>query len=130
MNFIILSFKVKYQNMAKNKCLKMKNVISQGGNKIWYYCCMQTTKPLAQKEVENPKITLHPITSFKIFLWANWMIVEWYVDFVIRWTSKLLKNLKTPFFSRYSKFLPMGNWNRSRTSPKFFSKKNSNKYGR
>ena len=52
------------------------------------------------------------------------------VDFVIRWTGKLLKNLKTPFFSRYSKFLPMANWYRSRTSPKFFSKKNSNKCGR
>ena len=52
------------------------------------------------------------------------------VDVVIRWTGKLLKNLKTPFFSRYSKFLPMANWYRSRTSPKFFSKKNSNKCGR
>ena len=52
------------------------------------------------------------------------------VDFVMRWTGKLLKNLKTPFFSRYSKFLPMANWYRSRTSPKFFLKKNSNKCGR
>ena len=33
------------------------------------------------------------------------------------------KNLKTPFFSRYSKFLLVGNWYRSRTEPKFFSKK-------
>ena len=46
------------------------------------------------------------------------------------WTHKLLKNLKTPFFSRYSKFLPVDNWYRSRTKPKFFSKRNSNKYGR
>ena len=34
------------------------------------------------------------------------------------------------FFLRYSKFLPRGNWYRSRTSPKFFSKKNFNKCGR
>ena len=40
------------------------------------------------------------------------------------------KNCKTPFFSRYSKFLSMGNWYRSRTSPKNFLKKNSNKYSR
>ena len=52
------------------------------------------------------------------------------MDVVIRWTGKLLKNLKTPFFSWYSKFLPMANWYRSRTSPKFFSKKNSNKCSR
>ena len=31
------------------------------------------------------------------------------------------KNFKTPFFSRYHKFLPRGNSIRSRTSPKFFS---------
>ena len=31
------------------------------------------------------------------------------------------KNFKTPFFSRYHKFLPWGNSNMSKTSPKFFS---------
>ena len=46
------------------------------------------------------------------------------------WRWRLLKNLKTPFFSRYSKFLLIGNWYWSKTSPKFFSKKNSNNYGR
>ena len=30
------------------------------------------------------------------------------------------KNFKTPFFSRHQKFLPWGNSNRSKTSPKFF----------
>ena len=39
------------------------------------------------------------------------------------WRWRLLKNLKTPFFSRYSKFLLIGNWYWSKTSPKFFSKK-------
>ena len=40
------------------------------------------------------------------------------------WRYRLLKNLKTPFFfSRYSKFLLIGNWYWSKTSPKFFSKK-------
>ena len=46
------------------------------------------------------------------------------------WRWRLLKNLKTPFFSRYSKFLLIGNWYWSKTSPKFFLQKNSNKYGR
>ena len=46
------------------------------------------------------------------------------------WRYRLLKNLKTPFFSRYSKFLLIGNWYWSKTSPNFFSKKNSNNYGR
>ena len=46
------------------------------------------------------------------------------------WRWRLLKNLKTLFFSRYSKFLLIGNWYWSKTSPKFFSKKNSNNYGR
>ena len=40
-----------------------------------------------------------------------------------------LKNFKTPFFSRYHKFLPWGNSNMSKTSPKFFSKFFFNKYG-
>ena len=40
------------------------------------------------------------------------------------------KNFKTPFFSRYSKFLPWGSWYRSKTSPKNFFWKNLNKYGR
>ena len=31
------------------------------------------------------------------------------------------KNFKTPFFSRYQKFLSWGNSNWSRTTPKFFS---------
>ena len=39
------------------------------------------------------------------------------------WTHRLLENLKTLFFSRYSKFLMIGNWYWSKTSPKFFSKK-------
>ena len=30
------------------------------------------------------------------------------------------KNFKTPFFSKYQKFLPWGNSNRSKTSPKCF----------
>ena len=38
------------------------------------------------------------------------------------------KNSKTPFFSRYFKFLPVGNSNGSKTSPKFFSRKNSRNY--
>ena len=50
------------------------------------------------------------------------------MDFVIIWTRKLLKNLKMPFFSKYSKFLSIGNLNWSRTLPKFFSKKNSKKH--
>ena len=40
------------------------------------------------------------------------------------------KNFKTPFFSRYSKFLSWGSWYRSRTSPKNFFWKYLNKYGR
>ena len=32
------------------------------------------------------------------------------------------KNFKTPFFSRYQKFLSWGNSNGSKTKPKFFSK--------
>ena len=41
-----------------------------------------------------------------------------------------LKNLKTPFLSRYQKFLSWGNLNGSKTTPKFFSKFFFNKYGR
>ena len=40
------------------------------------------------------------------------------------------KNWKTPFFSRYSKFLSMGDWNWSKNAPVFFVLKNLNKYGR
>ena len=43
---------------------------------------------------------------------------------------KAFENFENPFFSRYSKFLLIGNWYWSKTSPKFFSKKNSNKCGR
>ena len=39
------------------------------------------------------------------------------------WRYRLLKNLKTPFLSRYSKFLLIGNWYWYKHSPKFFSKK-------
>ena len=45
------------------------------------------------------------------------------------WRWRLLKNLETPFFSRYSKFLLISNWYWSKTSPKSFSKKKSNNYG-
>ena len=40
------------------------------------------------------------------------------------------KNCKTPFFSRYSNFLLMGDWNWSKNYPVFFFLKNLNKYGR
>ena len=40
------------------------------------------------------------------------------------------KNCKTPFFSRYSNFLLMGDWNWSKRYPVFFFLKNLNKYGR
>ena len=40
------------------------------------------------------------------------------------------KNSKTPFFSRFSKFLLMGHWNWSKNAPVFFFLKNLNKYGR
>ena len=40
------------------------------------------------------------------------------------------KNFKTPLFSRYQKFLPLGSSYGSRTLPKNFSQKNLNKYGR
>ena len=46
------------------------------------------------------------------------------------WRYRLFKNLKTPFFSRYSKFLSMGDWNWSKNAPVFFVLKNLNKYGR
>ena len=39
------------------------------------------------------------------------------------------KNFKTPFFSRYLKFLSWGSRYGSRTSPKIFLKKYRNKYG-
>ena len=38
------------------------------------------------------------------------------------------KNFKTPFFWRYLKFLPLGNWYWSRTSPKNFFWKYLKKY--
>ena len=40
------------------------------------------------------------------------------------------KNCKTPFFSRYSNFLLIGDWNWSKNYPVFFFLKNLNKYGR
>ena len=40
------------------------------------------------------------------------------------------KNFKTPFFSRYQKFLSWGNSNGSKTTPKIFSIFFFNKYGR
>ena len=40
------------------------------------------------------------------------------------------KNFKTPFFWRYLKFLPLGNWYWSRTSPKKFFWKYLKKYRR
>ena len=40
------------------------------------------------------------------------------------------KNFKTPFFSRYHKFLPGSNSIRSKTTPVFFVSKNLNKYSR
>ena len=50
------------------------------------------------------------------------------MDSIIIWTKNSFEKLQNViFFSRYSKFLPLGYWYRSRTSPKFFSKKNSNK---
>ena len=39
------------------------------------------------------------------------------------------KNYKTPFFSRYSNFLLMGDWNWSKNDPVFFFLKSFNKYG-
>ena len=40
------------------------------------------------------------------------------------------KNWKMPFFSRYSKFLSMSDWNWSKNASVFFVIKNLNKYGR
>ena len=37
--------------------------------------------------------------------------------------SLIQKNFKTPFFESYFKFLPWGNWKRSRTTPKKIAEK-------
>ena len=37
------------------------------------------------------------------------------------WRYRLLKNLKTPFFSRYSKFFLVGDWKWSKTYPVFLT---------
>ena len=51
---------------------------------------------------------------------------------VLNWPGVLTRSkiFKTPFFERYLKFLPMGDWNWSKTSPVFFVLKNLNKYCR
>ena len=51
-------------------------------------------------------------------------------DIVIGGLMAEPKNLKTPFFLRYPKFLLMSDWNWSKNALIFFVLKNLNKYGR
>ena len=51
------------------------------------------------------------------------------MDIVIGGLTAEPKNLKTPFFSRFSKSLLISHWNWSINAPVFFFLKNLNKYG-
>ena len=65
---------------------------------------------------------LRALSSWQI--WKNILVlinVDLNMDYSISsgWCTRS-KNFKTPFFWRYLKFLPFGNWYGSRTSPKIF----------
>ena len=77
-------------------------------------------KFLEQRREDEDKITKMEEEEREVYLNQAWTALS-------SGPASPWKNCKTPFFSRYSKFLSMGNWYRSRTSPKFFLKKNSNK---
>ena len=98
----------------------------------------------ALKYLQYPMILLHLHWLFHNFLipqnretvtkkmtLAFWAVEHFVVIFhqicIKSWTTgsgrlACPKNFKTPFFSRYQKFLSWGNSNGSRTTPNFFSK--------
>ena len=72
-----------------------------------------------------------PLDSFGfIYLGSlGFLRVHLGVDTVIGGLTAEPKNLKTPFFSRFSKSLLISHWNWSKNAPVFFFLKNLNKYG-